>query len=200
MLKTTAILLEELKRYANPAAKIKRLVKAGSLIPVVRGLYETNRNTPGYCLAASVYGPSYLSFEFALSYHALIPEAVHTFTCATFEKKKAKHYVTPFGQFTYRDVPGKAYPLGVSLRAENGYSVLIAQPEKALCDLLYTISPRDSQAAFQRLLYEDLRIDDAAFGKLDPRNLLALAACYHTANHGYLQAFIGRQMKNGLFD
>ncbi|MFA7674404.1 MAG: hypothetical protein WCY62_11190, partial [Clostridia bacterium] len=70
MIKTTAILYEELKKYTNPAAKIQRLVDSGELIPVIRGLYETDKNIPGYYLASSIYGPSYLSFEFALAYHS----------------------------------------------------------------------------------------------------------------------------------
>lgn len=97
MIKTTAMLINEYSSYANPAAKIKRLADSGVLIPVVKGLYETDRDTPGYCLASAIYGPSYLSFEFALSHYGLIPEAVYAFTCATFEKRKAKRYTTAFG-------------------------------------------------------------------------------------------------------
>ena len=90
--------------------------------------------TPGYLLAASIYGPSYLSFDFALSYWGLIPEAVFSFTSATFDKKKRKQFVTPFGLFTYRDVPRKAYPFGIQILNEGDYSFFIANPEKALCD------------------------------------------------------------------
>ena len=68
---------------------------------MTRGLYETDRNAPAYLLAGSIYGPSYISFEYALSRYGLIPEAVYAVTCATFEKKKKKKYETPFGTFTY---------------------------------------------------------------------------------------------------
>ena len=84
MLKTTGMILEELKQYASPADKLGRLVKQGKYIPIVKGLYETKSNVPGYLLAGSIYGPSYLSFEFALAYYGLIPEAVYAFTSATF--------------------------------------------------------------------------------------------------------------------
>ena len=104
MIKTSAMLVDELKNYANPISKIRHLVEKGELISVVRGLYETDRNVPGYYLAGSIYGPSYLSFEFALGYHSLIPEAVYQFTSATVEKKRQKQYATPYGMFTYRDV------------------------------------------------------------------------------------------------
>jgi len=135
------MLLNELKDYVNPTAKIRRLVDLGELTPIVRGLYETEPNIPGHYLAPIIYGPSYLSFEFALAYHSLIPEAVHTFTSATFEKKKAKQYSTHFGTFTYRDVPSNVYPLGLVMHTESGYGFQMASPEKAICDELYIISP-----------------------------------------------------------
>ena len=108
MIKTTEMMLEELKEYSNPAAKLSRMAKQGECFPIVRGLYETDRTVPGYLLAGSIYGPSYISFEYALAHYGLIPETVYTITCATFEKKKKKRYETMFGTFIYRDVPSEA--------------------------------------------------------------------------------------------
>ena len=82
------MLMDELKAYANPKTKLSRLVKENVYFPIVRGLYETSPHTAGYLLAGSIYGPSYLSFEFALSFYGLIPERVTTFTSATCLKKK----------------------------------------------------------------------------------------------------------------
>ena len=53
-------------------------------------LLEIAKFVAYYYLADSIYGPSYLSFEFALEYHSLIPKAVHQFTSATFEKNRKK--------------------------------------------------------------------------------------------------------------
>ena len=92
MIKTTEMMLEELKEYSNPAARLSRMAKQGECFPIVRGLYETDRTVPGYLLAGSIYGPSYISFEYALAHYGLIPETVYTITCATFEKKKKKRY------------------------------------------------------------------------------------------------------------
>jgi hypothetical protein len=197
MIKTTAILMDELKDYVNPTAKIRRLVDGGELVPVVRGLYETDGNIPGYYLAPIVYGPSYLSFEFALAYYSLIPEAVYSFTSATFEKKKVKQYTTPFGTFTYRDVPSEAYPVGIVLHSENGYGFQMASPEKAICDQLYKISPQRNRSELDHLLFEDLRIDKQEFFRLNLSDLLAIASRYHTQNHKLLQAYLGRSIKNG---
>jgi hypothetical protein len=197
MIKTTTMLANELKEYVNPTAKIRRLVDGGELVPVVRGLYETDGNIPGYYLAPIIYGPSYLSFEFALAYYSLIPEAVYNFTSATFEKKKEKQYTTPYGTFTYRDVPSEAYPIGIVLHAENGYGFQIASPEKSICDQLYKISPLKNRGELEHLLFEDLRIDKEEFFNLNMANLFEIANRYHTQNHKLLQAYLRRRMKNG---
>jgi predicted transcriptional regulator of viral defense system len=197
MIKTTQMLMDELQEYVNPTAKIRRLVDKGELISVVRGLYETDANIPGYYLAPIIYGPSYLSFEFALAYHSLIPEAVYNFTSATFEKKKTKQYETPYGTFTYRDVPSEAYPFGIVLHSENGYGFQIASPEKAICDELYKISPVSNRNELERLLFDDLRIDREQFSNLNLSDLFEIATFYHTQNHKLLQAYLRRRIKNG---
>ncbi len=196
MIKTVAMLKDELKEYVNPAAKISRLVEGGELIPVVRGLYEMDAKIPGYYLAPIIYGPSYLSFEFALAHHSLIPEAVYNFTSATFEKKKTKQYSTPFGTFIYHDVPSEAYPVGIVLHTENGYGFQIATPEKAICDELYIISPLKNRGELEYMLFEDLRIDKEEFFGLNMTELLEIANCYHTQNHKLLKAYIKRSVKN----
>lgn len=193
MIMTTAMLLDELQKdYQYPANKLARMVAQGSIFPIVRGLYETQPATPGHLLAASIYGPSYLSFEFALSYWHLIPEAVYVYTSAAFDKKKKKQFNTAFGMFTYRDVPKKAYPLGIQIVNEGSYSFLIAEPEKALCDQVYTISPVASAKGMESLLFDDFRLDRGEFEKLDLEKLLRLAALYQTSNHKQLIKFLRR--------
>jgi len=196
MLKTHLVLLDELKSYRNPAMKITSLVKTGELTRVVRGLYETDPHTPGYLLAASIYGPSYLSFEYALAHHGLIPEAVHQYTSASFDKKRAKQFETPFGVFSYRDVPEKAFPYGVQPLIENGYSYRLATPEKALCDELYKLSPCANRVELDQLLFENLRIDRQAFLELDLTEMEQLASLYQTKNHKLLQSWIRKEIRH----
>lgn len=182
MIKTTAMLLEELKEYASPANKLARMVASGDFIQVVKGIYETDRTVPGHLLAGSIYGPSYISFEYALSQHGLIPEAVYTITCASYEKKKKKKYETPFGTFTYRDVPSEAFPLGLEVIQEGEYYYRIATPEKALCDKLYTMSPVANSKELHSLLVEDLRIEESELRKLDRDIIVSYSEKYHTTN------------------
>lgn len=186
MINTTSMLLKRYKTYVNPSAKIGRLVKDGDLTPIIKGLYETDRAVPGYYLANVIYGPSYLSFEYALAWHDLIPEAVFTFTSATCGKRRKKLYNTPFGVFTFRDVPVAAFPYGTELHEEDGRAFMIASAEKAVCDQLYTCSPCSNRNELRQLLFEDLRIDETAFRDADLNEMSELAGLYQTKNHKLL--------------
>ena len=193
MIKTTNMFLEELKDYANPKARLSRMVKQGECFRVTKGLYETDRTVPGYLLAGSIYGPSYISFEFALSYYGLIPESVYTVTCATFEKKKKKTFHTPFGVFTYRDVPSAAFPLEIVVEKEGEYFYRIATPEKALCDKLYTMPPVTNTKELAAMLTEDLRMEDAELLKFDAEKISMLSSRYHSTNVKKFAAWIRRE-------
>ena len=195
MILTTQMLIEQYQKYANPKAKIKRLVDGGALYSVTRGLYETDKNVSGYCLAGAIFGPSYLSFDYALSVYGLIPEAVYTFTSATFDKKKVREQENHFGRFTYRDVPLEAYPFGIIIKEENGYVYQMATPEKALCDKLYTMPPVTSQKEIERMLFEDLRIDRTEFEKLNADEILQVGDKYHCNNLKYLMKYLRRNDK-----
>ena len=73
--------------YSNINQKISLEEKRGNIIRIKRGLYTDNLLTDAPIIANVCYGPSYLSFEYALSYYGLIPEYVSSYTSATFSKK-----------------------------------------------------------------------------------------------------------------
>ena len=171
------------------------MVASGQLTPIIKGLYETDKNTPPYLLAASIYGPSYVSFEFALAYYGLIPETVHACTCATFGKLKIKKYDTPFGLFTYRDVPADAYPYGIIAKEENGYGYLLASREKAVCDQLYKMPPIANQRELEQLLFDNLRIDELELKKLNQKDTIALTNKYHCSNLKHFAAWLKRNTR-----
>ena len=192
MIKTTDMMLEELKDYASPKTKLSRMVQKEECFQIVKGLYETNRNVSAHLLAGSIYGPSYISFAYALSYYGLIPEQVYTVTCACFDKKKKKKYETIFGTFTYRDVPNEAFPLEIELKNEGEYWYRIATPEKALCDQLYTMSPVRNNQELYALLTENLRIEEEELGKLNRATIEVLSEKYHSSNVKKLCSLLGR--------
>lgn len=193
MIISNSVAKYNLNNYVNKNNKISRDIKNGKLFKIVTGLYETNPNTPGYLLAGSIYGPSYISFEYALSLYGLIPERVSTITCATFDKKKKKQYNTNFGVFTYRDIPVDAYSEEIELKIEGDYSYQIAKPEKALCDKLYTLSPLNNYNNLENMLFNDLRIDETEFNKLDANIIEKLSSLYHSTNIILLAKYMRRR-------
>lgn len=196
MILTNNMLKEKLNEYSNKNSKISREIKNGKLIKIINGLYETNPLVNGYLLAGCIYGPSYLSFDFALYYYGLIPEKVTAFTSATCNKKKKKIYNNQFGTYLYRDVPEKVYPLGIKIINEDNYSYQIAIPEKALCDKLYTLSPLKNMKELENVLFNDLRIDSEEFNKLNLQDIAEISNSYNSTNVNLLYRYIKRRTKN----
>lgn len=179
------------KDYSDVKGKVRREVAAGNLIPLMRGLYETDPNVSGKLLAGHIYGPSYLSFDCALSIYSLIPEtAFNTFTSATFKKSKTKTYQNQFGTFIYHDVPEAVYPFGVLTTEEGDYKYSIATPEKALCDKLYSLAPVNTIRGLCSLLFGDLRIDEGEFSRLNLSDLCELAPLYKSTTLHTLVRFL----------
>lgn len=164
----------------NIRDRISRLIKSGDLIGVVPGIYGLakelrKRPLSAEILANMIYGPSYISFEYALSRAGLIPEGVRGITSAT--PRRNRDFNSPLGPFSYRTLPLPVYSFGwirESLNDGSGY--LIARPEKALLDTLYRSGAVRSVRALYSLLFDDLRIDPAAFQSLDMTVFAAYAA------------------------
>lgn len=193
MIVTVLDLNEKYRNYTDINGKIKRDVDNGIIFPLVRGIYETNKNTDGFLLSSYIYGPSYLSFEYALSFHNIIPERVVVYTNATFNKNKSKSYNNHFGFYTYRDVPSTAFPFFVEAYQEGTYAYFIASPEKAICDLLYIKKPVNNLNELKSLLFDDLRIDKDAFAKLSFQDIIVLTNKYISKNINYLKKLVERE-------
>ena len=65
---------------------------------------------------------------------------------------------------------------------EKEYFYRIAEPEKALCDKLYTMHPAANCGELFTLLTEDLRIEKTELCKLDADKVSVLAEHYHSGN------------------
>ena len=127
MIYTNAELRTKFRDYANPMAKVANMAKSKKIIRVTHGLYVDDPNIDPLFLSSYIYGPSYVSFETALSMYGLIPEHAVAITCATCGKSKKKVYETPFGAYVYRDVPLKAFSEYTSLvNGKGGIGYLIA--------------------------------------------------------------------------
>src|SRR5699024_7904040 len=109
---THSTLLSLLEGYKAPNYKIHTLLKEGRLIGLKKGLYavapvEKNQLISLPLVANHLYGPSYVSLEFALYHYGVIPEYVADITSVC--TKRGKMYDTPLGRFTYQQLPSEYY-------------------------------------------------------------------------------------------
>lgn len=188
-------LLFENRSYAVPQIRIQRMVKKGELIPLKRGMYETDSTAPGFLMANAILGPSYISFEYALSYHSMIPERVITYTSATFGKNKKKEFMNSFGTFTYRDIPQDVFPYYYSRELYGNRPYLIASREKALCDQLYIATPIRGIHDFEEFLFDGMRLDEDIFDSLDFEKIKRIAPLYHKTNLYQLEKLIEKEKR-----
>ncbi len=178
------------KEYKNPKDKIKREIDRGKYFRLKQGIYEDDIHVAGYLLACVIESPSYLSFEYALSKQGLIPERVQIYTSATTSKKHNKLIKNIFGEFHYSDVPLAIWNKGIKIIEENGYTYLMATPEKALCDLLYKKAPVYSIKQLKELLFEDLRIDEEEFYRLNFDDMISICDDYKKKNLNFLKKYL----------
>lgn len=114
---------------------LHRYTKKGFIIRLKRGLYALqDTKTPDLYLANKLYEPSYVSLEFALSYHRIIPETVYEITSVT--PKASRRFNVSGKLFTYRKIQKTAFT-GYTTARQRGLTFLIADPEKAFVDLNY---------------------------------------------------------------
>ena len=164
-------LLDALKTYRYPRNRISSLLKKGEIIRIKKGIYllgPDQRKTPYVpeILANMIYGPSYISLEYALSRYGLIPEGVHTVTSVTSERNR--EFKTPAGRFTYAYLRHEYYPHGVTWTSlPDGRGYLIATPEKALIDRIYMEKGISARSAMKELLFDNLRLDQNELQRLD---------------------------------
>jgi hypothetical protein len=194
-------LLDSVHGYAQPRMKISGMLAKGDIVRVKKGLYilgESLRRRP-FCrelLANLIYGPSYVSLEYALHYHGLTPERVETVTSVTCGRSRT--FDSPVGTFSYRMIPMEAFRTGMNqVELDDGRSFLIAIPEKALADRI--VADRGAGISTQKELHEyllaDLRIDPANLRGLDPIRLMEIAQHYRSRRVKLLADLITRLSK-----
>ena len=151
-------------RLSLPNEKVRALEKDGQLIRLKRGLYVVSSEVSGKpvnaCLCANhIYGPSYVSQQWALRWYGLIPERVYTMTSVT--TKRTRMFENSLGRFTYEQVKPEYFAIGINNVEEDGVTFLMASPEKALCDFILhdTYLPQQSVKGLWQYLEEDIRFD-----------------------------------------
>ena len=182
------------KGYSNIYQKINNECKKGILVKIKRGLYTDDLYNDKEVIANICYNPSYISFEYALSYYGVIPEFVSTFTSATFGKKNNKIYHMKDCTFDYRSVPEEVFPMGILImKNSKDISYKIASKEKALCDLLYSKYPVRSIKDLKILLFEDMRIDENELLKMNVEFIKEIAPLYHSNSLNVLKKYLNKE-------
>ena len=166
--------------YKKPRECILRLIQKKELIRLKNGYYliaekihqKEGTFIPYEQIANWLYGPSYVSLEWALSFYGMIPERVHTITSMTLGRNK--EYRTPIGNFSYHKLTYKQYFYGVTLKKTPGFvgGFLMATPEKALADLVFKTCKGLDKNHLRLELLESKRIEPEVFQQLN-KNLLA---------------------------
>jgi len=170
---STQVLLGLLRGYNRPYDKIMEMVNQGILVQLRRGLYMTSplvsKITPEpFLIANHLYGPSYISQDSALFHWGLIPERVFEISSVT--PKISKRFMVQNVVYSYTHLPIAYYPLGIqSLSLTKTQTVLIAGPEKALCDKVITTAGINLRSRKQALafLVEDLRMEEVQLRELN---------------------------------
>ncbi|MCL2154502.1 MAG: hypothetical protein FWH53_02435 [Leptospirales bacterium] len=165
----SAVLKALLSNLKYPKNKISALEKSGALVRLKKDLYVSKKTVISKELIANhLYGVSYVSLETALARYKMIPERVYTVRSMT--TKRAKVFSTPVGNFEYKTVSADYFSIGLRQEiVENQYAFLIAEPTKAVCDMII-VTPNlrlQSVWAMQNYLTENLRIDFDAAKNLD---------------------------------
>lgn len=177
---TSSYLIDLFKEYKSPQHKIKLLLANADLIHIKQGLYilgeKYNKKYSKTVISGMIFGPSAISFEYALYEHGLIPERAETVTCLCFKRNKA--FKTPIGLFTYKYIRKDLYPIGISYKETELGNYFLATPEKALCDLAYHQNLKTTDEAFE-YINTDLRIDADSINKFDLSLLMKISKIYN---------------------
>jgi hypothetical protein len=192
-----------LRSYSKPRDKIRTLLKAGDIVRVKKGIYvfgRAYRRSPWSreVLANLIYGPSYISLDYALGYYGFIPERVVAVTSVTLSR--SRRFQTPLGPFVYRRLSRRKYGIGIDQQTVEGDGhFLIATPAKALADKIWTdhrFTPRKPQD-FGTYLREDLRLNPEPLSIIDRAQLEAIAEQYGSRKVRLLRDYLLRSEGNG---
>ena len=155
------------------SSSISRWVKKGYLSKIRQDWYAfcELQNEPDMArfIAGKIYSPSYISLHTALSIYGIIPEAVTQITCVT--TNRTASYNNPFGQFHYQTIKPELFFGYKQEPFRRGGSYLIAEPEKAIVDLLYLYPQYNTADAMLDLRFDTWWMQE----ELDKEKIMAYA-------------------------
>lgn len=172
-----------ISNYSNPDDFISRLVKSGELIRLKNGFFIISEKIqdkpiPYEQVANLLYGPSYISLEWALSYYKMIPEGVYVMTSVC--TNKSNTFTTPIGTFDYFYLNHKRYSIGIDQKENSNGRFLIATPEKSLADLVHFKCKKIDKEDLLLDLIESRRINEDILKSLNKKHLQEISNIYQS--------------------
>jgi predicted transcriptional regulator of viral defense system len=127
--------------------QLSRWTRSGKVVQLRRNVYALGpswrRVEPHPFVAANeLQRSSYVSLESILAQYGMIPEAVPVTTSVSTGRPGSID--TPLGRFDYRHIAAPAFFGYRKVRVSPDQEALIAEPEKALLDLVYLTPEGDS--------------------------------------------------------
>lgn len=186
-----------LSKYSNVRVKINDMLKKKEIIRIKKGLYIPGElyRSDLICretLSNLIYGPSYISLQYALSFYGLIPERTETVTAVA--NKRNKVFDTPIGRFSYRYIHPDLYSEGIELvRLDENHNILIASREKAVADILYFCDKIENVEELKEFLFTNMRFEESEVKKLKMSLIRRLAKIYQ-GNILILQRYLEEEL------
>lgn len=143
------------KNYSSARSSISHYIKLGIIQKARKGLYFLTDNPPSeFEIANKLYQPSYISFETALSFYGIIPETIFEIISAT--PKITRAFAVNNLKFSYKKIKKDCF-VGYQPKKIRNAIILIAEPEKALADLLYFVALGKRDFSYERVSLKKIK-------------------------------------------
>lgn len=157
------------EKKSSLKVQLTRMVDRGVIRRPVRGWYINPLKTVSpEELSMVIRIPSYLSMEYALSKHGILSQRTYVLTLMTTKVPRA--FQTSENEFEYHQIRGALF---FGYRTDRG--VALAEPEKALLDLIYIRSAKGRSMRGSGL---DSLLDDMYLEDMDRKRLSRYAEQY----------------------
>jgi len=135
---------------------LTRWQRKGYILKLRQGFYSFAEyvSQPNFVFFISnyIYKPSYISLHSALAFYGIIPEAVTQITAVS--ALKTAGFENGFGSFSYMKIKEDLF-FGYDILPLGKRNVLMAQPEKAILDLLYLYPFYNTGSEIENLRFDE---------------------------------------------
>lgn len=168
--------------YRAPLKVLSAMEQEHKVLRLKRGTYAFVDGFDPLAAASLLHGPSYVSFETALSYYGMIPERGEQILSVV--DGRATSYHTSVAHYIYHSQHRALFARGMTLEVRAHDTLAIANPEKALLDTLSRAKLQAAPSSPSQILeyvIDGLRVDEDALARLSLKKIREMATLYR--NH-----------------